>query len=155
MSQIDKMLRADEGFSAVPYIDTQGYPTIGTGQRIGPKGASIKNYTFSISQIVSDAWMVDISDTYRVKLSTNSVISPAWNACDDVRKDALLNMAYQMGSSGLAAFTTTLSLIAKKQFQLAAENMLKSLWAKQTPNRAARVASVMEFGDYRAYKKWF
>ncbi|KAB0556214.1 glycoside hydrolase family protein [Pantoea stewartii] len=155
MSQIAQMLRADEGFSPAPYIDTEGYPTIGTGLRIGPKGAKLANYTFSISPGISDAWMQEIANGYRQKLAANPKIAQAWQACDEVRKDVLLNMAYQMGSTGLTGFTTTLSLIAKKQFQQAATQMLNSLWARQTPLRAARLANVMTIGDYRAYSQWF
>ncbi|TCL06884.1 glycoside hydrolase family protein [Sodalis ligni] len=155
MSQIAKMLRADEGFSSKPFIDTQGYPTIGTGQRIGPKGAAIQNYTFTISQDISDAWMQVIAESYRPELSAHKTIGPAWIACDEVRKDVLLNMAYQMGSSGLAAFSATLSLIAAGKFRQASIEMLDSAWYRQTPQRAARLANLMSNGDYNAYKAWF
>ncbi len=86
MSQIAQMLRADEGFSPAPYIDTEGYPTIGTGLRIGPKGAKLANYTFSISHGISDAWMQEIANGYRQKLAANPKIAQAWQACDEVRK---------------------------------------------------------------------
>lgn len=155
MSQIAKMLRADEGFNANPYIDTEGYPTIGTGLRIGPKGASLKNYTFTISASISDMWMQDVAQSYQTKLAVHPVIRPAWIKADDVRKDVLLNMAYQMGTSGLANFSNTLKLVAAGDFQRASLEMLDSTWYKQTPQRAARLSKVMATGDYSAYKAWF
>lgn len=155
MSQIAKMLRADEGFNANPYIDTEGYPTIGTGLRIGPKGASLKNYTFTISAFISDMWMQDVAQSYQTKLAVHPVIRPAWIKADDVRKDVLLNMAYQMGTSGLANFTNTLKFVAAGDFQRASLEMLDSTWYKQTPQRAARLSKVMASGDYTAYKAWF
>lgn len=155
MSQIAPMLRADEGFSATPFWDTEGYPTIGTGLRIGPKGAPLSNYSFIISQPVADAWMQDVANGYRVKLAANSLISPAWQACDEVRRDVLLNMSYQMGSTGLAGFPKALALIAAKNFKAASVEMLNSRWRQQTPERAARLANVMLNGNYSAYKAWF
>lgn len=155
MSQIARMLRADEGFSATAYFDTEGYPTIGTGLRIGPKGSDLKNYTFTISQNISDLWMQDVAASYRTKLAASPSISPAWNKADDVRKDVMLNMAYQMGTTGLANFKKTLALIAAGNFQQASIEMLDSTWYKQTPERAARLSKVMATGNYSAYKAWF
>ena len=40
------VLKIDEGLSLVPYIDSEGYPTVGNGIRIGPKKASLDMYQF-------------------------------------------------------------------------------------------------------------
>lgn len=153
MSQIAKMLRVDEGFRSKPYLDSLGYPTIGIGQRIGPKGALLNNYQFSISQNVADVWMQEIALEYLAKLQSDSRIKPALLKCNDARRDALLNMAYQMGVSGLAGFRNTLALIANGDFEGGAKGMLDSLWARQTPQRAKRVSEVMRLGDYSPYEK--
>jgi lysozyme len=39
MSQIIPILRFEEAYKPKPYIDTEGFPTVGTYFKIGPKGA--------------------------------------------------------------------------------------------------------------------
>lgn len=47
-SQIVPLLRLEEGVKYTPYLDSLGYPTVGVGFKLGPQGASIKNYTFTL-----------------------------------------------------------------------------------------------------------
>lgn len=152
MSQIIQILNFEEGFRSNPYIDSEGFPTVGIGFLIGPKGAAISNYTFSISRAVSDLWLQEVVDDYTSKMQANEVISAALKQCNPARADVLKSMAYQLGVSGLAAFKNTLGLIAAGNFTDAANAMLDSLWAKQTPVRARRQADVMRQGTYDAYK---
>ena len=58
-------------------------------------------------------------------------------------QDALCEMAYQMGVAGLLGFKNTLALIEAGRYSDAAENMLKSKWAKQTPKRANEIANLV------------
>jgi hypothetical protein len=48
MSRIIEILNFEEGYKEKPYIDTQGYPTVAGGIKIGPKGAKLSNYTFTV-----------------------------------------------------------------------------------------------------------
>src|SRR3546814_3926036 len=77
---------------------------------------------------------------------------PAWQAvkADPVRATALLSMAFQMGAAGLAGFKNSLKLVEQKRWAEAAANMMLSKWAKQTPERAARVTKMIETGAYKA-----
>lgn len=153
MSQIAKMLRLDEGFKEKPYIDSLGYPTIGIGQRIGPKNALLSNYQFTISKNVADVWMQEIALEYMGKLKNDSRINAALVKCNQARQDALLNMAYQMGVSGLSGFRNMLVLISNGDFGKASAEALNSLWARQTPQRAKRISDVIRTGDYSSYEK--
>lgn len=62
---------------------------------------------------------------------------------------SLLNMAFQMGVDGLLGFKNTLELIRTGSYEKAAEGMLSSLWAKQTPARAKRLAVQMRTGVWQ------
>jgi len=62
-------------------------------------------------------------------------------------KDVLLEMAYQLGVSGLLKFKKTLEHINNKDFEKASEEMLDSKWARQTPNRAKELANLMKGGN--------
>ncbi|WIL41251.1 glycoside hydrolase family protein [Pantoea agglomerans] len=152
MSQIIPLLNFEEGFRARPYIDTEGYPTIGVGFLIGPKGAAVSNYTFSLSKNVSDVWLQEIVDARLKDMQSNPSIAAALKQCNPARADVLQSMAYQMGINGLAAFKNTLAMVAAGNFAGAAAGMLNSKWATQTPKRAQRHAEVMRTGSYDIYK---
>lgn len=152
MSQIIKILNFEEGFKPRPYIDTEGYPTIGTGFLIGPKGASLSNYTFTLSKSVSDIWLQELVDDRTVKMKANSSILSALKQCNPARSDVLTSMSYQLGVNGLAGFKNTLAMISAGNFTGAASGMMNSLWARQTPERAQRHSDVMRTGTYDIYK---
>lgn len=151
MSQIIPLLNYEEGYREKPYIDTEGYPTVACGIKIGPKGASLSNYTFTVPRDVGDVWLESFVKTTISKMSGNPSVVAALKACNPARKDILISMAYQMGVVGLAGFKNTLAMIASGNFSGAASGMLSSKWAKQTPNRAKRHAEVMRTGDMTAY----
>lgn len=146
------ILNFEEGFREKPYIDSEGYPTVAVGIRIGPKGASLSNYTFTVPKAVSDVWTGVMLDQKISRMQGVPSINAALRACNAARADILYSMAYQMGVDGLAAFKNTLAMIAAGNFEGGSRGMLDSLWARQTPKRAQRHATVMRMGTYDAYK---
>ena len=152
MSNIVKILNYEEGYKERPYIDTEGYPTVACGVKIGPKGASLSNYTFSVPREVGDVWLESFVASTIKKMNENPLIISAMKACNQERKDILVSMAYQMGVQGLAGFKNTLAMVAAGNFSGAASGMLSSKLAKHTPNRANRHAEVMRTGMLEAYK---
>lgn len=146
MSSITSLLQYEEGFREKPYLCSEGYPTIGTGIRIGPKGAALSNYQFTVPKEVDAVWLQSILNSTMRSMLINERIASAMNVLDEARTAVLVSMAYQMGVAGLAQFKNTLSLIEHKHFEDAAVAMLQSKWAKQTPNRARRHAEQMRSG---------
>jgi len=152
MSQIIAILNFEEGYVEKPYIDTLGFPTVAGGIRIGPKGASLSNYTFSVPRSVGDVWKQVIVDTKELELKSRPNIAAALKQCNPAREDILVSMAYQLGVDGLAQFKKALIFISNGDFISGANEMLNSLWARQTPGRAQRHAEVMRTGNYDIYK---
>lgn len=72
---------------------------------------------------------------------------PWWARLDDVRRDVLANMAFNLGVDGLLDFKNTLARVKAGDFEGAAEGMLKSLWARQVGERARRLAAMMRTGE--------
>ena len=138
MSNITSLLQYEEGFREKPYLCSEGYPTVGTGIRIGPKGADLKNYEFTVPREVDAVWLQSILNSTMKDMLSNERIAKAMNVLDEARTAVLVSMAYQMGVYGLAQFKNTLYLVETKQFEEAAKAMLDSKWARQTPNRAQR-----------------
>jgi len=152
MSQIIPMLNFEEGFRPRPYIDSLGYPTVGVGFLIGPKGAALSNYTFTLPKSVSDVWLQEIISNVTAQMNADKIIFPALKQCNPARSDILVSMAYQLGVGGLTNFKNTLAMVAAGNFSGAAAGMLNSLWARQTPKRAQRHAEVMRTGTYDIYR---
>lgn len=143
-------LRGDEGEKLRSYKDSLGYWTIGVGHLIDPaKGADPAPFGTdlrggkAISQEQSDMLLrQDIS----AKAAEMDKAIPWWCNLSDNRQRVLMNMAFQMGVSGLLAFKNTLEYLRQGDYRSAAAGMLGSKWALQTPNRAKRLADRMEAG---------
>ena len=62
---------------------------------------------------------------------------------DEVVQDVLVEMAFQLGVTGLLNFKMTLNHLEFKQYDYASAEMLDSKWAYQTPNRAKRLSNII------------
>ena len=51
-------------------------------------------------------------------------------------QEVVIEMCYQLGINGFSKFKKTIYLFETNQYEEASVEMLDSLWAKQTPNRA-------------------
>ena len=140
-TELVRQLRADEGVRAQAYQDHLGFWTIGVGRLIDARkpGSGLRPYEidFLLQQDIDDR----IDQLHR-RL-------PCFQDLDDARKGVLLNMAFQMGVDGLLEFKRTLGLVAAGKFSDAADNMLRSTWAVQTPARARRMAKQMATGQWQ------
>jgi lysozyme len=148
-SEIIQLLRQEEGLRYTAYLDILGYPTIGVGFKLGPQGASLSNYTFSLNDETINSWLNNNIDTVRIGMMQNSEIGFALNQCNQPRHDILISMAYQMGITGLGKFHCMLDAIAAENWDEATSQMLNSAWAKQTPERVKRHAKVMKTGEWQ------
>lgn len=63
------------------------------------------------------------------------------------RQSIIISMAYQMGIKGVLGFGNMWSAIRKGDWDKAADEALDSRWARQTPARAHRHATVMQAGS--------
>ncbi|CAI1771447.1 Phage-related lysozyme (muraminidase) [Serratia quinivorans] len=148
-SEIIPLLCQEEGTILTPYCDSLGYPTIGTGFKIGPQNADLDDYTFSLTKPTNDVWLQSLVDQTQADMWANADISEAMLHCSEPRRDILTSMAYQMGVTGLAGFHNMLKAIDAEDWEGAAEQMLDSTWAEQTPARAQRHAYVMQSGEWQ------
>lgn len=55
----------------------------------------------------------------------------------------IIEMCFQLGFAGFCKFKKAIAHMKNKEFQLAAEEMLDSLWAKQTSIRANKLADIV------------
>lgn len=145
---VEDLLMREEGYRESPYYCSEGYPTIGIGTRIGPKGAPLKQYQIKFSKAVAKLFLSEEIEKIRSSLSGYS-----WfQSCNTARQAVLISMAYQMGVSGLLQFKNTLRYITDGDYASAGSNMRLSKWYSQTKARAERHIQVMISGNFDAYK---
>lgn len=133
-------IKRDESTVLTAYPDHLGYWTIGTGRLIDKrKGGGITH---------DEADYLLSNDLSRVQAQV--LARWPWAAALSERRQAVLfGMSFQMGADGLAGFVNTLRMVKAGQYKGAANNMLKSLWAQQTPTRALRMARQMETDQWQ------
>jgi lysozyme len=136
-----EQIKRHEGLVLHAYKDSLGYLTIGYGRLIDKaKGGGISE---------AEAEYLLQNDVSIVLAALHRNI-PFFDSLCVPRQAVLVNMAFQMGIGGVQKFKKTLSLVEMGLYDEAADNMMKSLWAKQTPNRAAEMAKQMRTGKWQS-----
>ena len=135
MDALVKSIKHHEGVRLLPYLDTAGKITIGWGRCLSTKGISMKEAEALLAADIADA----IDDFYKLPIA---VI----RNCNVARRRVVCEMLYNLGLGGVMKFKKMLSAIEQKDFDLAADEMLSSLWAKQVGIRAQLMAQTMREG---------
>jgi len=135
MSKIRALLSLDEGRVAHVYQDSLGYWTIGVGHLVDRrKGGKLPEH------IIDALLDWDIAE-HKKELDA----ALPWAATlSEVRYAVLLDMAFNLGVSGLLGFKNTLASVKAGDYSAAASGMLKSKWATQVGVRADRLAKMMK-----------
>ena len=136
---IVQQLKNEEGSVAHAYQDSLGFWTIGVGRLIDERKGGLL-YPDEIDYLL-------MNDIRRKTDGLNDAL-PWFHLLDEPRQAVLIQMAFQMGVKGLLAFSTTLSHVRVGRYAEAAVAMLESVWARQTPERAARLSKQMETGEW-------
>ena len=133
-------LRRDEGVRYEPYKDTLGIDTVGVGHNLKAKPLGL---IYPLTDAEVDRLLAfDLDDVF-AGLDKHL---PWWRDLSQARQRVLANMVFNMGIAGVLTFKNTLSEIQRGHYQIAADNMLKSKWAKQVGQRANRLARMMVEG---------
>lgn len=140
-TELTRQLRGDEGVKAHAYQDHLGFWTIGIGRLVDARkpgsGLRPEEITFLLNNDIDD------------RINQLGRRLPWFLDLDPARQGVLLNMSFQMGVDGLLGFKNTLKLVERGDYAQAADNMLLSKWATQTPERARRMAEQMRSGQWQ------
>lgn len=135
MTDLEKMLKRHEGEKLYPYKDTVGKITISVGVNISD----------GIDQSESD-WLFRNRLKYAMDDLTNNFY---WfRTLDSVRRDALIDMTYNLGINKFREFKQTIQYLSEGDWPKAAVEMLDSTWAKQVGNRAKELSEMIRTGKY-------
>lgn len=143
MSKLFDLLKFEEGYREKAYHCTEGYPTIGIGTKLGPKGTPLDYYTFSVSEKSAKEMLND-----ELRGFVSKLISQEWYLkLNRDRQIIIKSMCYQMGYSGVMKFKKMISAAEAQDWSEMSKQALDSRWAKQTPKRANRHAEVLLTGN--------
>jgi lysozyme len=149
--QLISQLKKHEGFRSKVYQCTAGRNTIGYGYNLDANPLKLSNYELSlfkkngIDEKVANWLLLRHVNELDIELAKNI----SWfDALDAVRRCVLINMAFNLGVTGLLQFKTTLAMVKAGDYVLASKAMLKSKWASQVHGRAIELAKQMEFGVF-------
>ncbi len=143
------LIARQEGYTAIEKPDNRG-TVIGHGSNL--KYMNLEEKMFLKKNIKNGK----ISKSVAEKLSKMRIAS-VWGqllsvrdlqfgALSPNRRAALTSMVYQLGFTGFLKFDKTLKHMVKQNWEEAADELLKSDWAKQTPNRAKEIATMLKAG---------
>lgn len=130
-------LKRHEGLRLHAYQDHLGFWTIGYGRLIDERRGG------GISE--AEAELLLRNDVKRVQADIERRL-PWVRGLSDARQQALCNMGFQLGVSGLLGFRRMLDALKRGRFHLASQEALNSRWARQTPSRAEEVADMIRDG---------
>jgi len=132
---IDKLLieqiKRHEGLRLKVYRCPAGKLTIGYGRNLEDNGISEEEADYLL---INDLHFVEESLARRLAF---------WENMPKGVQQVLINMGFQLGINGLMAFRRTLALLDAGNYGAAADEMLNSRWAKQTPGRAKELAQIV------------
>ena len=125
-------IKESEGYRAKVYKCTEGYDTIGYGFAI--KDLELEE---DICDIILDRKLDKLIDAADKKF-------PFLKGIPQDKSEVVYEMIFQIGLNGVSKFKLMLKALENKDFEKASIEMLDSLWAKQTPNRALKLSNQMK-----------
>ena len=136
--QLLEMLKRHEGVKSHVYLCSAGYETIGVGRNISKSGMGLSDD--EVDYLLEN-------DIVRVIKELSSEY-PWFKDLDDVRKDAMIDISYNLGATRLRGFKKALAAMEVADHTLAAKEFLDSKWSRDVKGRAHELASMIETGEY-------
>tara|TARA_Y100000361_G_scaffold51398_1_gene44946 strand:- start:547 stop:969 length:423 start_codon:yes stop_codon:yes gene_type:complete len=131
MKNLLEKIKHHEGFVGHVYKCTEGFDTIG--------------YGFAIKDLEMPEHIAEellILKLEKLQKNANSRFKWLEDMPQEVQ-EVVINMCYQLGINGVSKFRKAISAMQEGDWEEAADEMLDSLWARQTPNRAKELSDIV------------
>lgn len=144
-------LSLHEGIRLQPYRCSRGYLTIGVGRNLETNPLSreeikvLGRRDLSSGITRQEAFFLLRGDIRRTLENCRKNI-PFFDNLDDERQYVLVDMAFNLGISGLLKFKKMLTFIGVGNYRQAAAELLSSRYASQVRIRAERLAQTLQNG---------
>lgn len=126
-------VKRHEGLRLKVYKCTAGKNTIGYGRNLDDVGISADEAEYMLKHDLENAEI----DAQRF---------PIYEKLNQVRKDVLIEMVFNLGYSRLSGFKKMFAALERKDYDGAANEMLDSKWARDVGERAKTLAYFMRIG---------
>jgi len=74
----------------------------------------------------------------------------AWfSDLDDVRKDAMIDISFNLGQTKLRKFVLALKAMSTADYETASKEFLDSNWSRTVKGRSVELAAMIETGEYQ------
>ena len=137
MNKMVEQLKRHEGMKLKPYFCTQGKCTIGIGRNLDDVGITEQEAEMLLENDIKEAiqqlkrrfpWTLDL---------------------DEVRFAALINFTFNVGIGTVSKFVNAMALLKDGKYDMAADEFLRSTWAKQVGQRATEVTNQIRTGEWQ------
>ena len=154
MEKTIQRLCFNEGIRLSPYLCSQKKLTIGIGRCLDTNPLTSEEIAFighdcrekSITK--EQAFYLLRHDIANVKKVLDKKL-PWWKNLNEDRQYVLIDMCFQLGIKGLLGFKKMLSNLSTGFYNQAADELMDSEYARQTPARAKRNKYCLINGEYR------
>ena len=134
-----EMLKRHEGVEHHIYRCSAGFWTLGAGRNVDPQGG------LGLSNDEVDYLLQNDIERVIKELSTEY----RWfNSLDDVRKDAMIDISFNLGATRLRGFKRALAAMEVADYTTAAKEFLDSKWSRDVKGRATELCYMIETGNY-------
>jgi len=133
-----EMLKRHEGVESHVYRCSAGYETIGVGRNISKSGLGLSD---------DEVGYLLENDIVRV-IKELSLEYPWFKNLDDVRKDAIIDIGFNLGATRLRGFKRALAAMEVADYKTASLEFLDSKWSRDVKGRSTELAYMIETGEY-------
>ena len=135
---IAEFVERHEEYRQFPYRCSANKLTIGIGRNIEDVGISREEALFLLFQ-----------DIDQCKQDLNSIFGrDFFESLDEPRQFVLIDMRFNLGRSDFRDFKKTIKAIKNRQFDIAADEMIDSLWYGQVKKRSKELVRIMREGRF-------
>jgi len=127
---LKQQLVTHEALRLKPYRDSVGKLTIGVGRNLDDRGITRDEAMAMLGNDIANVCL---------DLDRNA---PWWRDMPEPAQRALADMCFNMGWPTLAQFKNMLAALERGHFRTAAEEAVRSKWARQVGTRAMKIAEL-------------
>ena len=139
-NNLKERIKKHEGFVNKIYKDSLGFATIGYGHLVTKADTYEEGVEYTEEELskVFDQDFIIAGHVAETLMNNNEVYE-----IDHEAKCVLIEMVFQLGIGGVGKFKKMWSALDNEDYGEASFQMMDSLWAKQTPKRAAKLSAKM------------
>lgn len=138
IDRLREELAIDEGIKHEVYLCSLGHKTMGIGRLITK---DMEEWDLEVGDPVTPERVAEcFAEDVKNCISDCRNIFKDFDAMPEMAQRCFANMCFQLGAPTFRKFRKTIMLAEEERWDECAAECLNSRWARQTPNRAKRIA---------------